>query len=522
MKTYLFNVNRREHRPCLVDMGRFWNRVVRVWMALAILVAAVRASAATILSVENRSALAGASVGLSVNLGQGGNAVVGAQFDLTFDTNSVSLSATTRLGLTNHLMRSRQLAPGRQRVLIYSLQNSNLPDGEILRLQFLIHSNVADGIYALSLSNAILANQSGMAVLPLAVTNGAINVVTLTNCFYALSATNASFPASGGLSNVLVLAPDTCAWEVINTNAWISIASGSNGFGNGVVSYTVTSNGSALAQSGRLLIAGQTYAVMQAGAPCVYSLSSTYAAFSTAGGSNKVTVTALAGCNWTVVNTNAWIAIRQGSNGTGNGLVSYTVAKNTKRKLRVGTLLIAGQPYLVIQSDTTRPTLAIVRPTARTKIFTNASLMLMGIAHDNVGVARVEYSLNSKTNYLAANGTTNWSALTTLTAGKNTLRVRSIDLAGNVSAVVTRTYLYKPPASAPKAANIASVTRDGTGCCDFRFTVTPGHTYVLQASTDLQHWSNLRTNVATTGTLTFSDLFDRSFPQRFYRVVEAQ
>ena len=220
------------------------------------------------------------------------------------------------------------------------------------------------------------------------------------------------------------------------------------------------------------------------------------------------------------MNTNVWISIRQGSNGTGSGIVSYAVAKNTKRKLRIGTLLIAGQPYRVIQSDITRPTLAIVLPTAKTKTFTNANVMLAGTAKDNVGVARVEYSLNSKTNYLAANGTANWAASITLAVGKNTLRVRSVDLAGNISAVITRTYLYKPPAVHAPALAISSsaVVRMPDHRLHFGFQVIPGSNYVLQMSTDLIRWSDVSTNRASETTMTFTPLIDPALRQQFFRL----
>ena len=138
-------------------------------------------------------------------------------------------------------------------------------------------------------------------------------------------------------------------------------------------------------------------------------------------------------------------------------------------------------------SDITRPTLAIVSPSAR-RALTNASVLVQGTARDRVGVARVEYSLNSRTNYLTANGTTNWSANITMVPGRNTVRVRSIDLAGNVSAVVARTYLYRPPAV--QAVTSSDMSRGPEGGWKFGFEVQPGTTYVLQASTNLQDWTS--------------------------------
>ncbi len=285
---------------------------------------------------------------------------------------------------------------------------------------------------------------------------------------------------------------------------------------NYIVDVIVSDNGSPSMSATQTFI---TTVVTQTN-DCTFAISNFVAVFPTKGGSNRVSILSSSNCTWMVLNTNSWITIRSGSNGFGNGTVNYSVAKNTKRKTRTGTVLIAGHPHLIIQSDSARPKVKIVLPTSKTKTFTNAIVMLVGTAVDNVGVARVEYSLNSKTNYRTTNGTTNWTTLITLNPGKNTLRVRSIDLAGKPSAIVTRTYRYVPTISAPKTAEIANVARDATGGINFQFKVMPGHTYVLQESPDLLHWSSTRTNLATSETLNFSDLFDRSFPQRFFRVVE--
>lgn len=252
---------------------------------------------------------------------------------------------------------------------------------------------------------------------------------------------------------------------------------------------------------------------------CTYTLSANHGAFTTAAVGN-VEVIAAESCAWSVVNTNNWITITSGSSGVGNGTVTYSVAKNTKRKTRTGTLLIAGQPYLVIQSDTARPTVALISPDKKTKVFTNANVTLLGTANDNVGVARVEYSLNSKTNYQMASGTTDWSAGITLSTGKNTVQVRSIDLAGNVSAVVKRSYRYEPSAAFAPALAVSSGAMVQMPDHRFRFgfQVIPGSNYILQTSTDLRNWSNISTHRATTATLEFTETVESNSPQRFFRL----
>lgn len=51
--------------------------------------------------------------------------------------------------------------------------------------------------------------------------------------------------------------------------------------------------------------------------------------------------------------------------------------------------------------------------------------------------------------------------------------------------------------------------------------VTPGVTNVVQASTDLSHWTNLSTNSVTSDTFSFTD-YPTNTLTRFYRVEEWQ
>jgi hypothetical protein len=51
----------------------------------------------------------------------------------------------------------------------------------------------------------------------------------------------------------------------------------------------------------------------------------------------------------------------------------------------------------------------------------------------------------------------------------------------------------------------------------FEFTRTSGPGYLIQASTNLSQWENIRTNVGVSGPITFIDSFT-NYPQRFYRL----
>jgi Putative binding domain, N-terminal len=156
-----------------------------------------------------------------------------------------------------------------------------------------------------------------------------------------------------------------CTWTVFNTNAWVIVANSTN-VGSGSVTYSVTANPNASFRSGTFLIAGQQFFITQTGgvATCAYTLSSTSGTFGSSSATGLVSVTTAAGCAWTTINTNAWITIAAGANGSGNGLVRYVLTANTSASARSGNLSIAGQSFVVTQSGTagTPPTIHLSGP----------------------------------------------------------------------------------------------------------------------------------------------------------------
>jgi hypothetical protein len=85
-------------------------------------------------------------------------------------------------------------------------------------------------------------------------------------CTYSISPTSQSFGSSGGSGNIDVIAPSGCGWAATsNSPAWITITSGSDGSGNGSITYEVVSNGSTSQRTGTITIAGNAFAVTQSG-----------------------------------------------------------------------------------------------------------------------------------------------------------------------------------------------------------------------------------------------------------------
>jgi hypothetical protein len=58
----------------------------------------------------------------------------------------------------------------------------------------------------------------------------------------------------------------------------------------------------------------------------------------------------------------------------------------------------------------------------------------------------------------------------------------------------------------------------GSSGFTFQFSVHPGFTYVIMASSDLLNWTPISTNVALANTVLFTDPAASNFPSRFYRI----
>jgi hypothetical protein len=88
-----------------------------------------------------------------------------------------------------------------------------------------------------------------------------------TICAYSISPGNQSFAASGGSGNISVTGRGGCDWTAVSNDSFITLSSGSSGNGNGTVGYNVATSSSSNSRAGTMTIAGQTFTVIQQGAP---------------------------------------------------------------------------------------------------------------------------------------------------------------------------------------------------------------------------------------------------------------
>lgn len=71
--------------------------------------------------------------------------------------------------------------------------------------------------------------------------------------------------------------------------------------------------------------------------------------FTIAGGTGSITVTDSEGCGWMAESSAPWIVITSATSGVGNGTIDYSVAANGDPFPRNGTIIIAGQSFVVTQ-----------------------------------------------------------------------------------------------------------------------------------------------------------------------------
>lgn len=166
-------------------------------------------------------------------------------------------------------------------------------------------------------------------------------------CSYVLGATTLQPPAAGGSFPISIQTSASCSWSVTGLPPWITVSGASSGTGSGSVTLVVAST--TAARGTVLLIGGVAVSVNQAAPPvCTYSLSAGGQAFSAAGGSGTITITAPAGCNWSVGGLPSGVTLTGASSGSGNGTVTFLVAPNGGGEVSV-SFTVAGQNFTVEQ-----------------------------------------------------------------------------------------------------------------------------------------------------------------------------
>ncbi len=147
-------------------------------LCLLALLCAAPLHADTSLSVGSAPAYPGSTVSLPALL-KGATNAVAAQFDLSFNENKVTSDGVIAgASLADHTVKSRLVAPGVRRVLIYSLNNSAISSTNrvIASLAFTLSPTEYVGSGPLAPGNVILADAGATPVTPITLNSGQIFV----------------------------------------------------------------------------------------------------------------------------------------------------------------------------------------------------------------------------------------------------------------------------------------------------------------------------------------------------------
>jgi hypothetical protein len=201
-----------------------------------------------------------------------------------------------------------------------------------------------------SVSVAINYNPAGARSTALLVAGQRIDVSQAGGgvCTFSVSPSALSIATGGSTSAVTVNAPAGCAWTAASNAGWATVSPAS-GTGSATVSVVVGANASASARSASLEVAGQAVPITQAGMTCTFAVSPTTFSFGPDGATGTVSVSAPAGCAWTVSSGASW-ASASPTAGSGNGSVTLSVAANTAGTPRAAGLVVAGQSVSVQQA----------------------------------------------------------------------------------------------------------------------------------------------------------------------------
>lgn len=172
-------------------------------------------------------------------------------------------------------------------------------------------------------------------------------------CTFGIAPASLTFAPEGGTGNVAVTSPAECTWNASASGSWIAITAGSTGSGSGNVAYSVAANPTIDSRTGTVTIGGQTHTVAQQGrAPTVCSYELSPGSTEVGNGESRGTfaVSAPSECAWTARSNASWLTVTAGSQGTGNGEVSYTAGRNTDVLDRSAGITVADKTFTVRQS----------------------------------------------------------------------------------------------------------------------------------------------------------------------------
>ncbi|MGE0684397.1 MAG: M12 family metallo-peptidase, partial [Candidatus Binatia bacterium] len=168
-------------------------------------------------------------------------------------------------------------------------------------------------------------------------------------CTSSISPGSRTHSATATIGTVNVSTENSCTWKAKSNVNWITITSGGAGTGSGNISYKLKVNSGSNLRKGTLTIAGKTFTISQSGL-CSYALSLYGRKHGARAGTGSFSINTSGQCSWNATSNANWIKITSTISGTGRTAIRYSVAPNTTKKERTGTITIADKIFTITQS----------------------------------------------------------------------------------------------------------------------------------------------------------------------------
>lgn len=149
-------------------------------------------------------------------------------------------------------------------------------------------------------------------------------------CDFAVSTEHMTVAAAGGQLTIAVSAnSEFCGWTASVQAAWMTITSGAEGHGNGVVTLQVAA-ATGPPRTGTITVAGRSVRIEQ-GPGCAFTVSPPALDIGAEGGNRTLRVDASsAECAWTASSNGAWLTVGLGAGATGSGTLSVRAEPSTE------------------------------------------------------------------------------------------------------------------------------------------------------------------------------------------------
>lgn len=221
---------------------------------------------------------------------------------------------------------------------------------------------------------------------------------------------------------------------------------------------------------------------------CSFSLSPTSVSLGQQGGTGNVAVSTQPGCPWTASSGAPWLIITAGSQGTGSGTVSYSVASNTSSGSRTVASTIAGRVFTVSQAGTG------TTYTITSSAGTGGTISPAGTVVLSQGTSRT-FTITANTGYRISDVRVNGSSVGAVTtyAFTNIQANQTIAASFTLSSAPTSTYTITASAGAggtisPSGSIVLSKGTSRT------FTITPNAGYKVSTVYVDGSWKGAKTS----------------------------